>query len=251
MSTTMNRTLTELIRRLKAGQDLEELRADVREFLAGLHPLDLPRIESELTEAGFTPEDLRPLCDVHVNVAAGAIDKLRETLEPGHVLHTMVAEHDMILGFLDDLEQVNQRIQKTDAYRSEDPDFERLKDIAHHLLEAEKHHQREEDVLFPELEKRGVTCPPRVMRREHEEMRSRKKQLAELADRADRVVFSVLQARLDAAVSALLLTLRDHILKENNILYAMALQVITEPYIWRELKARCDRIGYCCFTPSH
>ncbi len=248
MSTT--KTITGLIRRLRSGEDTQELRADVRGFLAGLHPLDLPRIEKELTEAGFTPEDLRPLCDVHVHLAAGTLEQLRDRLESGHVLHTMIAEHDRILGFLDELERVNERIQRKDAYRPGDPDFEKLGDIAHHLVEAEKHHRREEDVLFPELEKRGVTCPPQVMRTEHELMRDRKNQIAELAERADRIVFPVLKARLDEAVGSLLLTLRDHILKENNILYAMALEVITEPYVWDDLKARCDKIGYCCFTPS-
>lgn len=33
-------------------------------------------------------------------------------------------------------------------------DLEKLKDIAHHLVEAESHHQREEDVLF-EAEEKG------------------------------------------------------------------------------------------------
>ncbi len=238
-----------LIKRLHQGEETEELRTDVRRFLTSLDPAELPSVEKQLAEAGFGPEELRPLCEVHAEVAEDTTEQLRATLEPGHVLHTMVAEHDLILGFLDDLEQLNQRIQQMDAYPGGE-DIDKLKNIAHHLVEAEKHHQREEEVLFPELEQRGVTCPPQVMKSEHEHMRARKKELAELADKAGGMDFDAFRTRLDETVNAILLTLRGHILKENNVLYAMAAQVIPEPHVWQELKERCDQIGYCCFTPS-
>ena len=50
-------------------------------------------------------------------------------------------------------------------------DMEKLKDIAHHLVEAENHHQREEDVLFPSLEKHNVVEPPNIMKLNHLEFR--------------------------------------------------------------------------------
>ena len=45
-------------------------------------------------------------------------------------------------------------------------------------------------------------------------------------------------------------TLREHIYKENNILYPAALQVIEDDRVWQKLKDECDSIGYCCFTPE-
>ena len=44
-------------------------------------------------------------------------------------------------------------------------------------------------------------------------------------------------------------TLRDHIFKENNILYPTAKDVI-EKSKWEEIKAKSDQIGYCSFTPK-
>jgi hemerythrin-like domain-containing protein len=44
-----------------------------------------------------------------------------------------------------------------------------------------RHHQREEDVLFPELEKRGMYGPPMAMREEHKQLRPRKRELKKLA----------------------------------------------------------------------
>ena len=46
------------------------------------------------------------------------------------------------------------------------------------------------------------------------------------------------------------MTLRDHIFKENNILYPTALEVIKENSVWKKMKDDCDKIGYCCFTPE-
>ncbi|MEM3522863.1 MAG: DUF438 domain-containing protein, partial [Candidatus Bathyarchaeia archaeon] len=43
--------------------------------------------------------------------------------------------------------------------------------------------------------------------------------------------------------------LSNHIYKEDNILYPMALQVIPSER-WDWIKKECDKIGYCCFTPS-
>jgi len=46
-------------------------------------------------------------------------------------------------------------------------------------------------------------------------------------------------------------TLRQHIHKENHILYPMAIRTITEDSEWDKMKIKCDEIGYCCFCPSH
>lgn len=44
--------------------------------------------------------------------------------------------------------------------------------------------------------------------------------------------------------------LREHILKENTILYPAAFKAINDPNTWVEIRRKCDEIGYCCFTPS-
>jgi len=44
--------------------------------------------------------------------------------------------------------------------------------------------------------------------------------------------------------------LRDHIYKENYILYPTAIDAIKENEIWKSMKEKCDLIGYCPFTPE-
>jgi len=248
----MNRIdrLTELLRRLNAGEDPASVKREAQEFLAELDPKELSLAEQKLIEAGLAPEDLRHLCSAHMEMLGGELERMKANLTPGHVLHTMVSEHERILDFLAELDKVNQAIQKMEIYRSEKEEFEKLMHIATHLVGTEPHHQREEKVLFPELEKRGVFGPPQVMRMEHEDLRRYKKELKEVAETVEKMGFNTFKERLDTIAKSIILTLRDHIFKENNILYPTALGVIKEGMVWDKMKAECDKIGYCCFTPE-
>jgi len=173
----------------------------------------------------------------------------KTTLKPGHVIHTMMSEHEKILGFLDELEKINQKIQKMEAYK-EGIEFQRLKNITHHLIEADSHHQREETVLFPELRKRGFSCGPDMMEIEHKDLKKYKKKLKKLVERREKIDFSEFKKELAEIVNFLLPVLREHIFKEDNVLYPTALELIKDQKVWEQMKIGCDKIGYCCFTPK-
>jgi DUF438 domain-containing protein len=170
-------------------------------------------------------------------------------LRPGHPIHTLMAEHEIILGFLDRLEKVNLVIQKISDFK-EQKELEELVNIAEHLVEAEPHHKREEEVLFPEMEKRGVFGPPEMMRLEHAELRKSKEELKMLSQSFREENFLALKEKLDGTSKFIISFLREHILKENNVLYPMALEAIPEENVWQKMKLECDKIGYCCFTPT-
>lgn len=163
-------------------------------------------------------------------------------IEPDHPIGILMAEHEVILGKLDELENIVKQAEIGEG------ELERLRDVAHHLLDAESHHKREEEVLFPELEARGVTGPPMIMRTEHEELRAKKHELHELIGAYAELRPEEFKAKLTDVGSFLVGHLRDHIFKEDRILYPTAMAVI-EDGRWSEIKARFDRIGYCCFTP--
>jgi DUF438 domain-containing protein len=241
--------LTRLLKHLNAGEDSDQVKQDTRKFLASLTPADLVHAEQKLIDAGMAPEDLRHLCSLHMEILKDQVEHTREKLPAGHVIDTLIREHDMILGFLEELEDTNRAIQKMDNYNTSAPEFDKLKHLADHLLGAEKHHQREEEVLFPEVEKRGLTGPPHIMKLEHEQLRDYKRELKELAELAKRVNFRDFKEGLDRISKVIVMTLRDHIFKENNILYPAALEMISEQQLWRQMRDLCDKIGYCCFTP--
>jgi len=242
--------LTGILQRLNAGEDTAKVRQEAQQFLASIDAKDLSLAEQKLIEAGLKPEDLRHLCSVHMEMVKDKVEELRKSLSTRHPVHTLICEHEEILGFLDKLEEVNQGIQQMDSYKKGSKDFQKLAHIAKHLVEAEAHHQREEDVIFPALEERGVFGPPQIMRQEHEDLRRYKKTISNLAAEPGQKDFKSFKKKLDSTSKLLVLALRDHIFKENNILYPTAVQVIEDKKIWEELRKKCDKIGYCSFTPK-
>ena len=242
--------LTGILQRLNAGEDIAKVRQEAQQFLASIDATDLSFAEQKLMEAGLKPEDLRHLCSIHMEMLKDKAEELKKNLSPGHPVHTLICEHEEILGFLDELEKVNQNIQRMNSYKKGSKDFQKLAHIAKHLVEADAHHQREEDVIFPALEERGVFGPPQIMRQEHEDLRRYKKIISKLAIKPGQMNFKNFKKKLDSTSKLLVLTLRDHIFKENNILYPTAVQVIKDKGVWEKLREKCDKIGYCCFTPK-
>ena len=166
-----------------------------------------------------------------------------------HPVGVFNAEHRIILGNLDDLQAILVKLLKAKSWEDIATETRRLREISDLLLETESHHQREEQVLFPRMEKHGVTGPPRVMRLEHEELRTRKKALSALAKQSGQMDFGEFVRGVQEAAGYIIANLRMHIFKEDNILYPKALEVL-EPGEWAELQPDLDRVGYCPFTPG-
>ena len=62
--------------------------------------------------------------------------------------------------------------------------------------------------------------------------------------------FDDFKERLDQLAKELVYELKDHIFKENYILYPTALEAIESADKWKEMRVKCDEIGYCPFTPQ-
>ena len=242
--------LTEVLQRLNQEGVTEALRKEALDIVSKISPIELSIAEQGLIEKGMDPKELRHLCDIHMEVLKGELDKIKTKIEPGHVIFTFIAEHDKILEFLTQLEEINFRIQKLEKYNSSLEEIEALKTVVDNILDAENHHQREEQVLFIELEARQITGPTRIMRMEHEDLRAKKKFLRQAAEEASELNFAEFKEKVDDTSKYIIFNLRDHIFKENYILYPTAIEAITERETWQDMKIRCDKIGYCGFTPK-
>jgi DUF438 domain-containing protein len=242
--------LTALLKRLNDGEGSAAVKAEAKEFLGSISATDLSIAEQQLIAAGLAPEDLRHLCSAHMEMLEGELGKMKAQLAPGHVIQTMVNEHEVILGFLDELEATNRKLQAKEQYENDDADIQRLGQIADNLLGAEPHHQREEEALFPAVEKCGVFGPTQVMVMEHKDLRRYKHEIKDACDKAAETDFAAFKQKINASSKLIIAMLRDHIFKENNILYPTALEVIKDSAEWDRLKIECDKIGYCGFTPK-
>jgi DUF438 domain-containing protein len=242
--------LTRVLQKLNEEGVTEALRKEALDIVSTISPIELSIAEQNLIEKGMKPQDLRHLCDIHMEVLKDELDKIKTKIEPGHVIHTLIAEHDKILEFLTQLEEINTNIQKAASYDSSLEEIEKLKTVMFNILDAENHHQREEKVLFTEMEDREITGPTRIMRMEHEDLRIKKEFIKILAKDASQLDFNYFKEKVDDTAKYIIFNLRDHIFKENYILYPTAIESIQGKEIWNDMKIRCDEIGYCGFTPQ-
>ncbi|MBA4507482.1 DUF438 domain-containing protein [Clostridium sporogenes] len=240
--------LKEVLKNLNKVGINDEIRKEALDLVKDIDPIDLSIAEQQLIEEAMEPQDLRHLCDVHMEVLKDELSKVKANISKDHVVYTLIDEHDKILRFLEDLEKVNSDIQNTKSYNEAKEKIHSLHNLAESILDAENHHQREEKVLFVEMEKREITGPTRIMRMEHDDLRARKKELKRLSKNADKMKFDEFKIRVDETSKYIIFNLRDHIFKENYILYPSSLEAIKEKDIWDDVKKRCDEIGYCSFT---
>lgn len=135
-------------------------------------------------------------------------------------------EHDAILRILDVAEESARRLHAGEAVPAE---------VLNGLLEFLKlfadrcHHGKEEDLLFPLLEKKGLPRhggPIGVMLHEHDLGRNLIAQMTS-ATAAIETGDGLAGRQWAEAAAQYAALLRDHIYKENNILFVMAERMLT------------------------
>ncbi|PIS07964.1 DUF438 domain-containing protein [Candidatus Berkelbacteria bacterium CG10_big_fil_rev_8_21_14_0_10_43_13] len=242
--------LKKILRRSET-ESPDKIKAEAKNFLKSVDTEDLIMAEQAIIEEGIDPSSLSHLCAAHLELMSDDLEKMKSQIPENHPLSVLVAEHEEILKFLESLEKLSSEVGTVNRENDLPADFwGRFQHLTHHLIAAEKHHQREEEVLFPEVEKYGVYGPPEIMTMEHGTLRKLKKDLHDLA--SDRKIknFEQFRERFLKMSGELIASLRDHIFKENNILYPAALRAIPKGK-WKKIGADADKIGYCCFTPKH
>ena len=167
--------------------------------------------------------------------------KVLNGLSSDHFIACLVGEHAELLDWLDRLDVLIEDYRDAAGTPASKAIAAEIRTIAESLAASERHHEREEQVLFPALEARGVALPPRMMRREHDELRRWKKRLLTAAREPHPDTEAIAEP-----VGTLAALLRDHIHKENEVLYPMALSVISDAAEWERMKRASDRIGGCC-----
>ncbi|MFQ5664300.1 MAG: hemerythrin domain-containing protein [Terriglobia bacterium] len=136
-------------------------------------------------------------------------------------------EHDAILRMLDVAEEVARRLQGGERVPPET--LTGLREFFR-LFADRCHHGKEEDLLFPLLEKKGLARaggPIGVMLAEHEKGRALVRQMAEAAEAYGHGAGTAGRRWADAAHGYAGL-LREHIDKENNVLFVMAEKLLTD-----------------------
>jgi PAS domain S-box-containing protein len=238
--------LKELIKSLHEGADPEETKSAFKELLIDVTPVEIARVEEELIREGMPREEIHRLCDVHLAVFRESLESQGHLAPAGHPIHILMEEHNALLRLAGELAQIAQEMS---SGQLEGDPMARLLRVKEDLQASESHYVREENVLFPYLEKHGVTQPPAIMWMEHDRIRAVKKSLYELVEaRADKAWQKFVGQLRETSVTLNEL-LHDHFQKENRVLFPTALRILAKDE-WIDARQQFDELGYCPFTPE-
>lgn len=231
--------LKEIIRDIHAGADLNEVKERFAELLSQVRPAEIGEIEQALINEGLPVEEIQRLCDVHVAVFRESLDKQLEaamapqlTEDPLQDLKNFNRKASALLedirGLLDQITAVGER--------SEAQELIRIWESKHaELLEVDKHYAKKENILFPYLERYGISGPPTVMWGKHDEIRAALKEVTKVIERAkEGAATHQLAAEIGSIVLPALNDVSEMIYKEENILFPLCLETFT-PDEWREI----------------
>lgn len=242
--------LKEVIMQLHRGASPQEVKKKFKQILEDTSSEDIAKIEQELVKDGMPREQLQKLCDVHLAVFSEQLEKQQLQTTPGHPLNILIEEHKILTQRAEKLGIVANLIEEACDIVYVGDALTELQHIVKDFTDAEKHCLREENVLFPSLEKHGITEPPAIMWMEHDQIREKKKQLRDLAEKWNTMSFQDFKTKLIETAKPLREILPNHFFKENNILFPAAMQTLTTNE-WKEIRKEFDEIGYCSFTPKN
>jgi PAS domain S-box-containing protein len=242
------KVLKDILKQIHMGIPIEKIKENFQKFLENVSPSEIVEIEQELISEGISREEIQRLCDLHLAIFKEQLEKQKIEITPTSPIGILIEEHKMLQQITEKLIILNEKIQRAENIDLVIEELSQIKHILNELMDAEKHYLREENVLFPILEKHGITEPPAIMWMEHNQLRENKKQLKTLIDNSTRISFSDFKEQLNKLINSIKSVLDAHIYKENNILFPVAQRVITERE-WIDIREGFDEIGYCCFTP--
>ncbi|MCW4046824.1 MAG: DUF438 domain-containing protein [Candidatus Bathyarchaeota archaeon] len=240
--------IKEAIRQLHAGVPPEQVKEKFRHVFEGTDSLEIAKIEEELAKEGVKREEMRRLCDVHMAIFKEQLEKQMPNLQPSQPISILMEEHKIMVKMAEQLVTLANKVLKVIDIRYATEEIHQVEHLAEDFTDSEKHYLREENVLFPIIEKHGITEPPAVMWMEHNEIRELEKKLHALVKDLDAAGFQGFKEQLWETAKSLGNLLPNHFYKENNVLFPAAMSVVTAEE-WVEIRREFDEIGYCCFTP--
>ncbi|HWS29968.1 MAG TPA: DUF438 domain-containing protein [Clostridia bacterium] len=210
--------LKNILRQLHEGKTVHEVKEQFSAAFGGVSAEEISQAEQALIREGLPVSEVQRLCDVHASVFKGSIEDIHKPAEeadmPGHPAHTLKAENRAIEALIE-------------AIRGSSG----LKEGLERLYEGiDIHYKKKENLLFPYMEKYGITAPPKVMWGVDDEVRELLRSVREAAS---------VSAAEPAFTKAL-----DMIFKEENILLPILLENLTGDE-WKKAAEESAEFGYC------
>ncbi|MDF1525720.1 MAG: DUF438 domain-containing protein [bacterium] len=225
--------LKDIVRGLHKGIAPETQKARFAEMLKEVSASEIAEMEQSLISEGISEEEIKNLCDVHVQVFAESFEGAEPPQVPaGHPVDTFRRENEA-------LGEVAVGIQSILADTGPSPGDKtraELTSLFRDLAQIEKHYLRKENQLFPMLEKHGVSGPSKVMWALHDDIRAVLKEILRAVEAGDWTTVS-------SEGPGLITVIVDMIYKEENILFPMAMETLSQAD-WGRVFEGSEELGF-------
>ncbi|MEM1726618.1 MAG: DUF438 domain-containing protein [Candidatus Bathyarchaeia archaeon] len=231
-----------ILMKLHQGVSIDELKSRFRDVLEGVSPFEIPLIEQELIREGVPISEIFRLCDLHVEL-------LRDLLHPtelkdvpkGHPLYLLSRENEYLAKLAEALGIYAEALSRA---KHEDV-IDHLRTLGNVIAELRKirlHYRKIQMLIFPYLERRGITAVPRVLWDKEDQAIIKLRALSTLIEKA----MSSPGEHIDGIVKEskeLSKEILDLIFREERILFPSVWVLFSEGE-WAAIHEEAKSIGY-------
>ncbi len=225
------------------GEDVKEVKEKFKEIVSKANPIIIAIAESELTKEGYSIQDLMKACDVHLELFKDQLMNSRKKISKDHPLWRFIKDHDAMMLWFEQGLSTAREMKSRNGYNDARELIRRLSAIMKNLKASENHDIRQENTLFPVLEKYGVEEPPAIMWDEHSRMKEKRGKIEKVISEIPSMPYDEFVDYLQGAFTYLVETFVKHTQKEQEILYNVALDVLSKED-WKNIQKESDRLGY-------
>ncbi len=242
--------LKHMILQLHDGVAPEAVKARMIELLTKIPYGEVVEVEQELISEGLPESEVLRLCDIHSQALEGHIDLSgMKIVAPGHPVDTFKGENRELEKVVRELHALFALTETGLSGSEPEKLLNTLKGLFNKLMDVDKHYRRKENLLFPFLEKYGITGPPTVMWGKHDETRDLLKNAINALNMPGEFTPEMIQMKVELHLAPAAKAITDMIMKEEEILFPMALDKLTETD-WYQIYRQTNEIGYCLYDPT-
>jgi hypothetical protein len=241
-------TLERIIKQLHQGASPDLVEHRLRELVKETTSDEIVAMEQQLMERGMTSEEIAEMCDLHSQVLRSVLQEEEgQNVPAGHPVDTFRRENAAIADAVDEMRELLDRLESSKDASEQETLLERWRTQLEQLVEVEQHYARKENLLFPYLERHGISGPSQVMWAKDDEIRQQLRALRRaLADQHEHWGGWAEVARKIAR--PMLSAISEMIYKEEKILLPMSLQNLSEQE-WGEVYEQSPQFGYTLVRP--
>jgi DUF438 domain-containing protein len=241
--------LKHMILQLHMGEAPDLVRKRLAETLKSIPYDEVMEVEQELIMEGLPEEEVLEFCDIHTMVLEGHIDQEgAQPIPPGHPVDTFKKENIELENLVDEIEILFAKVFKLKDNEVKDYLMKLLSQF-NKLMDVDKHYKRKEYLVFPFLEKYGITGPPKVMWGKHDQERELIKASIEALRAEGTVAKEEAASIIDLVLRPAANGIMDMIMKEEEILLPMCMDKLTDED-WYQISQQTMEFGFCLYDPQ-